>query len=259
MDGTPVRCGASRVTVNRSSLGKMAGYDVDKSHHAFYWGTKLMLITTAKGTDTAFSLAHPKELDKRKQALHVPHVQPLAPGPCPIVCDKGFAGAGVEKAAAELGHVLVRPRRKDGVSCISRSRISRSWDHVTSRRHRGTSWIPRRVPPQGTGHCPQRSVANVARDLDISAETIFAWRRHDHIDRGLALGLTSNEKTELATAKKRIAEVEAELAVHRRASELLGKEVLPRSALGTGQRGLVSSGQSRSPWWCSSFSPVTGP
>ena len=193
MDGTPVRCGASRVTVNRSSLGEMAGYDVDKSHHAFYWGTKLMLIITAKGTDTAFSLAHPKELDKRKQALDVPHVQPLAPGPRPIVCDKGFAGAGVEKAAAELRHVLVRPRRKDGVSCIFRSRISRSWDHVTSRRHRGTSWIPRRVPPQGTGHCPHRSVADVARDLDISAETIFAWRRHDHIDRGLALGLTSND------------------------------------------------------------------
>lgn len=34
MDGTPLRCGASRVTAHRSALGGMAGYGVDKSHHA---------------------------------------------------------------------------------------------------------------------------------------------------------------------------------------------------------------------------------
>ncbi|MFC4563372.1 hypothetical protein ACFO4E_16025, partial [Nocardiopsis mangrovi] len=33
--------------------------------------------------------------------------------PCPIVCDKGFAGAGIERAAAALGHVLIRPARRD--------------------------------------------------------------------------------------------------------------------------------------------------
>lgn len=73
-----------------------------------------------------------------------------------------------------------------------------------------------------------RSVADVARDLDISTETIYAWRRQDRIDRGLAPGLTSTEKTELAVANKRIAELEAELAIHRRASELLGKVVPPK-------------------------------
>lgn len=113
MDGTPLRCGASRVTVNRSGLGEIAGYGMDKSHHAFYWGAKLMLITTAEGAVCAFSLAHPKELDERKQAIHLLHVRQAAPGPCPIVCDKGFAGAGVEKAAADLGHPLIRPVRED--------------------------------------------------------------------------------------------------------------------------------------------------
>ena len=39
----------------------MAGYGRDASHHAFYWDAKLMLITTADGAVTAFSLAHPKE------------------------------------------------------------------------------------------------------------------------------------------------------------------------------------------------------
>jgi hypothetical protein len=113
MDGTKVPCGASRVTVDRSMLGEIAGYGRDVSHHGFYWGAKLMLITTAEGTVCAFSLAHPKELDERKQALHLLHVQPPAPGPCPIVCDKGFAGAGIEAAAAGLGHVLIRPTRDD--------------------------------------------------------------------------------------------------------------------------------------------------
>ncbi|WSG16659.1 hypothetical protein OIE66_07065 [Nonomuraea sp. NBC_01738] len=81
MDGTPVRCGASRATVNRSALGEIAGYGMDKSHHAFYWGAKLMLITTADGAVTGFSLASPKELDERKQALHLLHVHQVAPGP----------------------------------------------------------------------------------------------------------------------------------------------------------------------------------
>ncbi|WP_067812780.1 transposase [Actinomadura kijaniata] len=113
MDGTPVRCGACRVTVNRSDLGEIAGYGMDKSHHAFYWGAKLMLVTTAEGAVCAFSLAHPKELDERKQALHLLQVRPPAEGPCPIVCDKGFAGAGIEAAAARLGYRLIRPRRHD--------------------------------------------------------------------------------------------------------------------------------------------------
>ncbi|WP_345559629.1 hypothetical protein, partial [Streptomonospora halophila] len=85
MDGTPVRCGASRTTVQRSEMGEIAGYGRDVSHHAFYWGAKLMLITTAEGAVCAFSLANPKELDERAQALHLLHAHRCAPGDCPIV------------------------------------------------------------------------------------------------------------------------------------------------------------------------------
>ena len=113
VDGTAMRCGASRTTVNRSGLGEIAGYGRDASHHAFYWGAKLMPITTAEGAVTAFSLAHPKELDERKQVLHLLHAGPVGPGPAVVVGDKGFAGAGIESAVAEVGHVLVRPGRRD--------------------------------------------------------------------------------------------------------------------------------------------------
>jgi putative transposase len=71
-----------------------------------------------------------------------------------------------------------------------------------------------------------RKVADVARDLGISDQTIYSWRRQERIDRGLEPGLSSPERAELAAAKRRIAQLEAELAVHRRASELL-KEVVP--------------------------------
>ena len=55
----------------------------------------------------------------------------------------------------------------------------------------------------------------------ISSQTIDLWRHQEQIDRGLVAGLTSTERTELAAARRRIRELEAELEIHRRASELL--------------------------------------
>lgn len=77
-------------------------------------------------------------------------------------------------------------------------------------------------------HRGWRSVAEVAHDLEISEQSIYTWRRQDRVDRGLIAGLTSGEKTELMAAKKRIADLEAELADSRRAVELLKEEVRPK-------------------------------
>lgn len=57
-----------------------------------------------------------------------------------------------------------------------------------------------------------RKVAEVAHDLGISDQTIYNWRRQDRIDRGLETGMSSAEKAELAAARKRIRELEAEVA-----------------------------------------------
>jgi len=73
-----------------------------------------------------------------------------------------------------------------------------------------------------------RTVADVARDLGISQQSIYVWRRQDRVDRGLVAGLASAEKAELSSAKRRIAELEAELAVARRAVELLREATPPR-------------------------------
>jgi transposase len=66
-----------------------------------------------------------------------------------------------------------------------------------------------------------RKIADVARDLGISDQTIYGWRRQALIDRGVEPGLTSAERTELAAARQRIRQLEMELAIHRRAAELL--------------------------------------
>jgi transposase-like protein len=71
-----------------------------------------------------------------------------------------------------------------------------------------------------------RSVASVADDLGVSAQTIYNWRRQDAIDRGEAAGLTSSEQAELKAARRRFAELENELAVTRRANELLKARVV---------------------------------
>lgn len=75
-----------------------------------------------------------------------------------------------------------------------------------------------------------RKVAEVAADLGISDQTIYTWRRQDRIDRGLEAGLSSAERSELAAARKRIRELETELAVHRRATELLKDRADPKGS-----------------------------
>jgi len=75
-----------------------------------------------------------------------------------------------------------------------------------------------------------RPVAQIAHDLDISAQCIYTWRKQQLIDSGQLPGMTSKEHAELIAARKRIAELEAELAIHRKAAELLGDVVPPKDA-----------------------------
>jgi len=58
-----------------------------------------------------------------------------------------------------------------------------------------------------------RPIAEVAKALGISAQSIYTWRRQDRIDQGLLPGLSSPENEELA--------------VTRRAAELLKEQAPP--------------------------------
>jgi hypothetical protein len=117
MDGTPVPCGQSVVTVKRSDLAGYAGYGYCASHSRFYWGSKLLLIVTCDGTVTGFALANPK-LDGERETVRVMLEKQPANRPAPgtaIVAGKGFAGEDFEEflAGENLDLTLVRPARKN--------------------------------------------------------------------------------------------------------------------------------------------------
>jgi hypothetical protein len=114
VDGTPVPCGASRTTANRSNLFGWAGYGRDTSHHRFYWGANLLLLVTCEGTVTGFGLANPKLVGERAallRLLEVPANRPAAG--TVLVSDKGLAGHQVQGALADQHLLLVRPARTD--------------------------------------------------------------------------------------------------------------------------------------------------
>jgi transposase len=71
-------------------------------------------------------------------------------------------------------------------------------------------------------------VVDVGRDLQISDQSIYTWRRRDRIDRGLVPGLTSLEKAELAAARRHIAQLETELHPTRRAIALVRETAPPK-------------------------------
>src|SRR5450759_122038 len=49
IDATPLPCGASRETVNRSDIGGTGGYGFCASHTRHYWGLQLYLVTATAG------------------------------------------------------------------------------------------------------------------------------------------------------------------------------------------------------------------
>jgi transposase len=75
-----------------------------------------------------------------------------------------------------------------------------------------------------------RPVAEVAADLGISAQAIYTWRKQEQIDRGDRSGVTSSDRAELVAARRRIAQLEAELAATKRAEELLRDVVPPKGS-----------------------------
>ena len=75
-----------------------------------------------------------------------------------------------------------------------------------------------------------KPVAEIAVQLGVSDQTIYNWRNQDRIDRGLRAGVSTAGSAELAAARKRIRELETELAVTKRANELLKAQSDPKGA-----------------------------
>ena len=89
------------------------------------------------------------------------------------------------------------------------------------------------------------SVAAVAVDTGICQATLFRWKRQALIDSGVIEGIPSVEADELAAALRRIAALEAELALTRDACELFNDEaVVPPKRRRAIAEGLIARGYS---------------
>jgi hypothetical protein len=115
LDATPVLCGTSRQTVERSDLAGWAGYGWDASHHRFYWGLKLYVVAAPDGMPVAWCLANPTQGEREvAEALldRAARQGVLRPGMVTLA-DKGLAGRQFEALVGELGATLARPDRAD--------------------------------------------------------------------------------------------------------------------------------------------------
>jgi hypothetical protein len=115
MDATAIGCGQSKTTAQRSDLFGWAGYGYESAHSRWYWGVKLLLLTTADGTVTGFGLANPKLFGEREQTRQILANQPAnrpAAGST-VVTDKGLSGTDSEQFFTDLDLLLIRPARRD--------------------------------------------------------------------------------------------------------------------------------------------------
>jgi transposase len=89
--------------------------------------------------------------------------------------------------------------------------------------------MPRRYPSE-----VRRQVIELARSgtkvaalvevFGVSEASIYNWLKQDRVDRGERDGLSTDQALELAAAKRRIRQLETELAVARKVNEVFLKE-----------------------------------
>jgi putative transposase len=110
--------------------------------------------------------------------------------------------------------------------------------------------MPRMYPATVRRQIVQRlrsgeTVAAVAAETGIAQATLFRWKRQALIDAGVIEGIPSVEADELAAAHKRIAQLEAELALTRDACELFNEQaVVPPKRRRAIAEGLIARGYS---------------
>jgi len=114
IDSTPVPCGSSRPTVQRSDLAGWAGYGYCASHSRFFWGLRLYLICTPAGMPILWALANPKigEREVLEAMLHRDADLIASRSGLVLISDKGFSGHDLEQLLAERHIALLRPARK---------------------------------------------------------------------------------------------------------------------------------------------------
>lgn len=89
--------------------------------------------------------------------------------------------------------------------------------------------MPRPYPPEFRSRAialvrSGKQIKQTAYELGISSGCLHEWLKQDRIDRGEITGVPTSESADLRAARKRIRELEAELAILRQASMFLAED-----------------------------------
>jgi Transposase DDE domain len=114
VDSTPVECGRSRQTAQRSELAGWAEYGYCASHSRYFWGLRLHLVATLTGLPVGFALTGAKA-DERQVLLGIFDADPALLADRPgqtLIGDRHYYGRDFEAALAQAGAQLLRPARR---------------------------------------------------------------------------------------------------------------------------------------------------
>lgn len=111
--------------------------------------------------------------------------------------------------------------------------------------------MPKRLPPEVRRQVIELArsgtrVAQLAATFTVSEATVYNWLKQDRIDRGEVEGLSTDQAVELAAAKRRIRQLETELAVSRKVNEVFLSQDLAQKPL-PGDRVSDRAGHRRPP------------
>jgi transposase-like protein len=74
-------------------------------------------------------------------------------------------------------------------------------------------------------------VSQLAATFGMTDATIYNWLKQEKVDRGELAGTTTDQALELAAARRRIKELETELAVSRKVNEIfLDQDLAPKAS-----------------------------
>ena len=94
--------------------------------------------------------------------------------------------------------------------------------------------MPRPHPPEFRAKAVElareraKPIAQIAADLGISESCLRRWMAVDDVDTGRREGLTSDERTELVSLRRKLRVAEMENEILRRAAAFFAQDSLPR-------------------------------
>ena len=95
--------------------------------------------------------------------------------------------------------------------------------------------MPRSYPPEVRRQVTELAMAGtrvkqLAATFGISEATIYNWLRQERIDSGEIAGVRTDQAIELSAAKRRVKQLETELAVARKVNEVfLDQDLAPKA------------------------------